>query len=845
MSDRTLEAKITATDRASPIFRQVATGAETMGRSVTQAAQAGATSAERFNRAWVAGGIAAGTAAQLLGQWSRSAQDAAAIGRGLDQAIQNTGHSFDEYRDRIRAAGEQAVQLGIDDETAFQAIQRLTEQTGNAGTALDLLGTAEDLAASRGMDLSSAAQLLGRVYEGNTTILQRYGIIVQQGATAEQALAQIQQQVGGQAEAHATTYARLREELANVTDTIGGTVGGFAPFLAMLPGLSVGVTAATGAIGALVPEMTAATAASAALDLALGPVGIALAAGAAVVAIYELTKGHHDEAAAAKEAEQATKDLATTLANLNAAGSSQAGTATSWVTTLTTAVEQLGNEIDDTQKKLNKAMVPPQPGETVGDSHDLQIQLDELKHSAAEAAVAEKALNDILNDTGTGAGLAQIQLKQIFDTFAKNKDVGLLISSLAELGRHLGDLDVQANKLKETQEGLTRATDRQQAAQESWSKSIADATAEQLRSIAATSQQQVAQERLAKEMADAAADQERATARYWDTQNRQQQGAQEGLATQIQLAQAMHDQESALDRVARGSTSAAVQLKAFKDVQDGLLGQEDVFNRQYAEYGSQLDAISRAQDILNQRVADGIPLTKDQTDFLNNAGAASERLAAGQDDAAIAAGEAAVKYGENMSVGDKLNETLGGVTRTTGELTDAVELLIASLLGVPPETVAKILLEGANEAIDTLQVVKRTVEGLDGQTATLFVNTVQNTTRSSAAPGGGFEEGGRLGGVMGYALGGSIVPVELAEVGDELLHFRGGGTALVRQRGIYGVEAGTYVTTADATAEKMGGSGGGVTIIQNIREVNGFAGVEELMAAAARSARAHFAGMGA
>ena len=176
-------------------------------------------------------GGAATTVAGFLADWSRSSQDADAIQRQLEASITATGANFADYEQRVIAAGEAAVRLGQDDEAASQAISALTQITGNANVALDQMGLVMDLAAAKHLSLENAAELVGKVLQGNTGILARYGIVVEQGATSTEALSQIQQQVAGQAEASATSYGRLREEFSNLTDSIGGAAGGFAPLL--------------------------------------------------------------------------------------------------------------------------------------------------------------------------------------------------------------------------------------------------------------------------------------------------------------------------------------------------------------------------------------------------------------------------------------------------------------------------------------------------------------------------------------------------------------------------------------------------------------------------------------
>ena len=124
--------KIKATDDASAVMKKIGAAGRQMGTEVGQGAEQGGRGLDNLNKRFAAIGAVAATAGSLLGQWNRSAQDANAIQRQLEQAIANTGHSFSEYSARIQEAGQHAVQLGIDDEKASQAIQALTEITGNA-----------------------------------------------------------------------------------------------------------------------------------------------------------------------------------------------------------------------------------------------------------------------------------------------------------------------------------------------------------------------------------------------------------------------------------------------------------------------------------------------------------------------------------------------------------------------------------------------------------------------------------------------------------------------------------------------------------------------------------------
>jgi hypothetical protein len=115
---------------------------------------------------------------------------------------------------------------------------------------------------------------------------------------------------------------------------------------------------------------------------------------------------------------------------------------------------------------------------------------------------------------------------------------------------------------------------------------------------------------------------------------------------------------------------------------------------------------------------------------------------------------------------------------------------------------ARILADNS-QAMGAIASVSSALAGLNGRTATTYIDTVYRTI---GAPAIG------LGGVAGYATGGVVA--EMAEWGPELLHFPTGGVALAPTRGMYTVPQGTYVDTAPTTATKMLG---GVNVTVNVR----------------------------
>ncbi len=144
----------------------------------------------------------------------------------LGQAVKNSGADWDTASAAIeKYLASELARTALDDGEGRTAIQKLTEATGDYKKALSLMSVTQDLAAAKGMGLAEAAQLVGRVAQGNVAMLTRYGITLQKGATATEALAELQKRFGGQAEALGNTYpGQLKKfdvAIGNLKETIG------------------------------------------------------------------------------------------------------------------------------------------------------------------------------------------------------------------------------------------------------------------------------------------------------------------------------------------------------------------------------------------------------------------------------------------------------------------------------------------------------------------------------------------------------------------------------------------------------------------------------------------------
>ena len=125
----------------------------------------------------------------------------------------------------------QALQLTTvySDEEIMRA-QALMVSFGLTGKALERTTKAAlDLSSAMGVDLQTAAMLLGKAYQGNTQILARYGIAVDQTKFKSQQfndiLHQIELRMGGSASAAAQTFEGRVKILGNQIDELKEIIG--------------------------------------------------------------------------------------------------------------------------------------------------------------------------------------------------------------------------------------------------------------------------------------------------------------------------------------------------------------------------------------------------------------------------------------------------------------------------------------------------------------------------------------------------------------------------------------------------------------------------------------------
>lgn len=442
MSDR-LETVVVVTDKGSQTFTKVGDSATKMGTSIDKATTTGSKGLTNLSKAGAAAGAAFATLSGTLTLAAHANAEAEQSQARLTAAIEATGHVTEEYQSQINAAAKAGLDLAFDDEDVLDAISQLTLATGDASKGIKDMALAEDIARGRGIALTEAARIVGLAEQGRTGTLIRLGIQIDKNATKEQALAALQQRYAGQAQAYSETSAagfdRLQNSAENALEAIGAHLGPAQELLMVLPGLSAGFSGVGAAVGALAPEMTAATAAGVALDLALGPVGIALAAVGAGIAIYELSGYLKDDFSPAADGARSGLDKLNASLNAFIQASSplsplakQTTDDLKYITDATANYQQrlhdLTNEQEQAQQEYD-SYSQIRAADTKGIEERRQ-KLDSLNAtlttlrgqqglasvSAAELTKATESANAVLNDTGPAGEAARNQLKYLDDS---------------------------------------------------------------------------------------------------------------------------------------------------------------------------------------------------------------------------------------------------------------------------------------------------------------------------------------------------------------------------------------------------------------------------------------------
>lgn len=126
--------------------------------------------------------------------------------------------------------GKLSLATGVADDQLRPALSSLVRATGDLGLSQKGLNTALDLSIATSNDLGTVSTALGKALAGNTTALVKMlpGLkgVIDNGSTAAEVLAAVDEVVGGAAAANAETFAgqmaRLKVAFGEMVETVGG-----------------------------------------------------------------------------------------------------------------------------------------------------------------------------------------------------------------------------------------------------------------------------------------------------------------------------------------------------------------------------------------------------------------------------------------------------------------------------------------------------------------------------------------------------------------------------------------------------------------------------------------------
>lgn len=166
MSALALAFDITARDRASATFDKVGDAAERTGRK-----------GHAFGKAMGAGLAVAGVAAVAFG---KKAVDAAVEGElshaRLAKAIENSGGSMKDLGPKVDALSTKFAKFGYENDAVESGLATMTTALHDPKKAMDAMGLAADLAATKHVDLETASLAVAKAMQGQLRPLKQLGI---------------------------------------------------------------------------------------------------------------------------------------------------------------------------------------------------------------------------------------------------------------------------------------------------------------------------------------------------------------------------------------------------------------------------------------------------------------------------------------------------------------------------------------------------------------------------------------------------------------------------------------------------------------------------------------------
>jgi hypothetical protein len=192
----------------------------------------------------------------------------------LKGTVERSGEAWSGVEEQIHNATEALMGVSrFDDEQMAAALKTLMDFGMKLPEALKTLNSVMDLATAKQVDLSIAAQTVGKAFQGNTGLLERMGVVVSESKDVavkfSETMENVQKQFGGAAQADLSTYAgkmaQLQIKMAELGEKIGNAllpvllplVDGFIAIIDTLTDFAAGIKGAIDWLEKLWNAMTA------------------------------------------------------------------------------------------------------------------------------------------------------------------------------------------------------------------------------------------------------------------------------------------------------------------------------------------------------------------------------------------------------------------------------------------------------------------------------------------------------------------------------------------------------------------------------------------------------------
>lgn len=149
----------------------------------------------------------------------------------MTTALQVQGDATPEVVEGYKALSEEVQKHTVYSHTDIEATEALLIQIGDIQPSQmkKALQATTDLASGLGIDLRSATLLVGKAFEGNTTTLTRYGVVLDQAKVAAEGVSYVldalEDKFGSQAQAEAETYSGKIAQMGNEWEDFKEKIG--------------------------------------------------------------------------------------------------------------------------------------------------------------------------------------------------------------------------------------------------------------------------------------------------------------------------------------------------------------------------------------------------------------------------------------------------------------------------------------------------------------------------------------------------------------------------------------------------------------------------------------------